>query len=670
MPKKTTQNSTNIESVRHKDKRANIPTEELRDFISDEQKTPKKILYPRDESLDPQLVWKGKDEQDSKELEVPAVPIYIQEKIHPQAIIEDFRTQAKKEQAEQQLSLFGDFNGLEFEKLIDFYQHKDGVKWANRMILGDSLLVMNSLVEKEGLKGKVQMIYIDPPYGIKFGSNWQVSTRKRDVKDGKAEEVTRQPEQVKAFRDTWEKGIHSYLAYLRDRLLVAQELLTETGSIFVQIGDENVHLVRCLLDEVFGSENFISMLSFAKTSGLEAVSRVASRVDFLLWYAKDSKQIKYRELFTEKSLDSVSGYTHVELPDGLRRRLTSEEVDNLALLPRGSRVFTPDNLTKPGPGSRFQVRFEGRSFEPGNRWWGTTPESMDKLIEQNRLIVIGNSLRYVRYLDDFSYAGISNLWLDTGIAGFKADKRYVVETNPKVIERCLLMTTDPGDLVLDTTGGSGSTAYVAEQWGRRWISIDTSRVALALARTRLMSAKYPYYLLADSPEGIQKEAEITGQLPSTKLQTEYDIRKGFVYKRVPHVTLKAIANNPEIDTIHAKWQQQLEPIRTQLNQLLKKSWEEWEIPREPQEKWSQQAKDLLTQWWELRQQPDGKLISQLLVRLILKSSTINPTTIISASVSLARSQSKVSHPTASYLLTKNVPLLKLKGSSKPLTSLK
>jgi adenine-specific DNA-methyltransferase len=332
------------------------------------------------------------------------------------------------------------------------------------------------------------------------------------VKDGKAEEVTRQPEQVKAFRDTWEKGIHSYLAYLRDRLLVAQELLTETGSIFVQIGDENVHLVRCLLDEVFGSENFISMLSFAKTSGLEAVSRVASRVDFLLWYAKDSKQIKYRELFTEKSLDSVSGYTHVELPDGLRRRLTSEEVDNLALLPRGSRVFTPDNLTKPGPGSRFQVRFEGRSFEPGNRWWGTTPESMDKLIEQNRLIVIGNSLRYVRYLDDFSYAGISNLWLDTGIAGFKADKRYVVETNPKVIERCLLMTTDPGDLVLDTTGGSGSTAYVAEQWGRRWISIDTSRVALALARTRLMSAKYPYYLLADSPEGIQKEAEITGQL--------------------------------------------------------------------------------------------------------------------------------------------------------------
>jgi adenine-specific DNA-methyltransferase len=601
MPKKTTQNSTNIESVRHKDKRANIPTEELRDFISDEQKTPKTILYPRDESLDPQLVWKGKDEQDSKELEVPAVPIYIQEKIHPQAVIEDFRTQAKKEQAEQQLSLFGDFNGLEFEKLIDFYQHKDGVKWANRMILGDSLLVMTSLAQKEGLKGKVQMMYIDPPYGIKFGSNWQVSTRKRDVKDGKYEEVTRQPEQVKAFRDTWEKGIHSYLAYLRDRLLVAQELLTETGSIFVQIGDENVHLVRCLLDEVFGSENFISMLSFAKTSGLEAISRVASRVDFLLWYAKDSKQIKYRELFTEKSLDSVSGYTHVELPDGLRRRLTSEEVDNLALLPRGSRVFTPDNLTKPGPGSRFQVRFEGRSFEPGNRWWGTTPESMDKLIEQNRLIVIGNSLRYVRYLDDFSYTGISNLWLDTGIAGFKADKRYVVETNPKVIERCLLMTTDPGDLVLDTTGGSGSTAYVAEQWGRRWISIDTSRVALALARTRLMSAKYPYYLLADSPEGIQKEAEITGQLPSTQLQTEHDIRKGFVYKRVPHITLKAIANNPEIDTIHAKWQQQLEPIRTQLNQLLKKSWEEWEIPRQPQEKWSQEAKVLLQEWWEFRQ---------------------------------------------------------------------
>ncbi len=261
MAKKQSQSSTSIGSVRHKDKRANIPTEELRDFMADEEKIPKTVVYERDTSLDPQLVWKGKDEQDQKPLEVPAVPIYIQEKIHPHAIVEDFRTQAQKEKPEAQFSLFGDFNGLRFEQLIDFYQHKDGVKWTNRMILGDSLLVMNSLAEKEGLKGKVQMIYIDPPYGIKFGSNWQVSTRKRDVKDSKAEEVTRQPEQVKAFRDTWELGIHSYLAYLRDRLVVARELLTETGSIFLQIGDENVHLVRTLLDEIFGSENFVSLIT-------------------------------------------------------------------------------------------------------------------------------------------------------------------------------------------------------------------------------------------------------------------------------------------------------------------------------------------------------------------------------------------------------------------------
>ena len=277
--------STQINTVKHKDKRANIPTEELRDFLSDEDKQPKTLLYSRDISLDPQLVWNKKDEQDKEDLEVSAVPIYIQEKIHPQALIEDFRTQAKKEKAEQ-LSLFGDFNGLAFEKLIDFYQHKEGISWTNRMILGDSLLVMASLAEKEGLKGKVQTIYIDPPYGIKFSSNWQVSTQKRDVEDGKANHATRQPEQVKAFRDTWELGIHSYLNYLRDRLIVARELLTETGSVFVQIGDENVHLVRCLLDEVFGSKNYINQIIFKTNSGLSS-SKLDCIYDIILWYGKN-----------------------------------------------------------------------------------------------------------------------------------------------------------------------------------------------------------------------------------------------------------------------------------------------------------------------------------------------------------------------------------------------
>jgi adenine-specific DNA-methyltransferase len=600
MPKKISQDSTSIESVRHKDRRTNIPTEELRDFISDEQKTPKTILYPRDESLDPQLVWKGKDEQDSKELEVPAVPIYIQEKIHPQAIIEDFRTQAKKEQSEQQLSLFGDFNGLEFEKLIDFYQHKDGVKWANRMILGDSLLVMNSLAEKEGLKGKVQMIYIDPPYGIKFGSNWQVSTRKRDVKDGKSEEVTRQPEQVKAFRDTWEKGINSYLAYLRDRLILARELLTETGSIFVQIGDENVHLVRCLLDEVFGSENFFAQINF-KSSATLSQSGIAKTYDYIIWYAKDIEKIKFRPLYLERNISNDKEYRFIDdyaTPEGYRR-ISDKEFNRL---PNYAGVFRRLQLTSSGftPSCIFDFTFRGVKAKPyGGKSWRTNHKGIETLIKANRLFILGNVPQYKLYYDDYSCVQIENSWSDqpTGTS-----RIYAVQTAEKFIQRCLLMSTDPGDLVLDPTCGSGTSAYVAEQWGRRWITIDTSRVALALARTRLMSAKYPYYLLADSPEGIQKEAEITGQLPPTLPKTEGDIKKGFVYERVPHITLGAIANNPEIDTIHAKWQQQLEPIRTQLNKLLKKSWEEWEIPREPQEKWSQQVKDLLQEWWELRQQ--------------------------------------------------------------------
>jgi adenine-specific DNA-methyltransferase len=516
MPKKSVSKSpTPVLATKHKDKRANIPTEELRDFVKDDEKAPKTILYPRDPSLDPQLVWKGKDEQDSHPLEVPAVPIYIQEKIHPQVIVENLRETAKVDSKELPLELFGDFNGIKFEQLIEFYQHKDGVKWANRMILGDSLLVMNSLAEKEGLKGKVQMIYIDPPYGIKFGSNWQVSTRKRDVKDGKAEDATRQPEQIRAFRDTWKLGIHSYLAYLRDRLTVARELLTESGSVFVQIGDENVHLVRSIMDEVFGSENFVAQIYFVTTSGRQegTLDRLGN---YILWFAKDLEQVKFRRLFLEKpSADSDD----ISLGD-----LQSQGATNTGSYP---------------------VTLEGNIYRPqiGNHW-KITEEGMKRVILAGRVQAMKTVIRFKRLPADFTVRPLSDVWTDTS-GGAGTDKIYVVQTSTKIIERCILMTTDPGDLVLDPTCGSGTTAFVAEQWGRRWITCDTSRVAVALARTRLMAAKFPYYLLADSPDGLKKESELAGKLPPD-IKTENDIKKGFVFKRVPHVTLKSIANNPDI----------------------------------------------------------------------------------------------------------------------------
>ena len=533
----------NIESFKYKDRRANIPTEELRDFVVKDEASPKTILYPRDPSLDPQLVWKGKDEQDAIDLAVPAVPVYIQEKIHPKHIIEDLRAQAK-EGKPSQLELFADFNGLQFEELVEFYQHEQN--WSNRMILGDSLLVMTSLAEKEGLKGRVQMIYIDPPYGIKFGSNWQVSTRKRDVKDGSAGDATRQPEQIKAFRDTWKLGIHSYLAYLRDRLVVARDLLTETGSVFVQIGDENVHLVRNLMDEVFGSENFCGMISFKKTSAQTTVL-LPPIADYILWYAKDKHNVKYRNLFEKRVETTIGGiYQWVEHPHGDIRRLTSKEQNGEDPIPQG-RFFRAENLSSQtgGESSRFSYDFEGKSFKPSTtRGWSTSLEGLNRIKTANRLFALPNVLCYKRYTEDFPVITLSNQWTDTVIGTF-TEKVYIVQTNTKVIERCLLMTTDPGDLVLDPTCGSGTAAFVSEQWGRRWITIDTSRVAIALARTRLMAARFPYYLLADSTEGIKKESELTGRMPP-EYKTEGDIKKGFVYKKVPHVTLKSIANNPDI----------------------------------------------------------------------------------------------------------------------------
>jgi adenine-specific DNA-methyltransferase len=553
-PRKPPKKMTPVEAIKHKDTRKNIPTEELRDFIADDEAKPKTMLYPRDPSLDPQLVWKGKDEQDQADLAVPVVPIYIQEKVHPQAIIEHLRTTAKAGEAEPELTLFDDFNGLDdFDKKVDFYRWDQ--HWSNRMILGDSLLVMTGLAEKEARKGKVQMIYLDPPYGIKFGSNWQVSTRKRHVKDGKVEDATRQPEQIRAFRDTWKLGIHSYLAYLRDRLTVARELLTETGSIFVQIGDENVHLVRAAMDEVFGSENFISQVAFAKTTGSTG-DFLPGGLDYLLYYAKNRDQAKYRQPYLDKTIESEWGgpYSLIEEADGNRRRMDVDERTNRKNLPSGARVYRIDNLQSQsmgrekgeGASSWFPVDYAGQVFRPSMKSrWKTNESGMRNLLHARRLAATDSGLYYVRFIDDFPASPVGDFWTDTVVAGFASDKKYVVETSTKVLERCMLMTTDAGDLVLDPTCGSGTTAAVAEQWGRRWITCDTSRVALTLARTRLMGAKYLWYLLSDSPEGQKKEAEITGKIPPT-YKTDNDVKKGFVYKRVPHVTLKSIANNPDI----------------------------------------------------------------------------------------------------------------------------
>ncbi len=540
--KKTPSGPTPIDNVRHKDKRVNIPTEELRGFVADDEEAPTKMLYPRDPSLDPQLVWKGKDEQDAADLAVPVVPVYIQEKLHPKALIENLRATAAAGEVEPELTLFDDFNGIEFEELVDFYQHEQN--WANRMVLGDSLMVMTSLAEKEGLKGKVQMIYLDPPYGIKFGSNWQVSTRKRDVKDGKAEDVVRQPEQVKAFRDTWELGIHSYLSYLRDRLVVARELLTESGSIFVQIGDENVHLVRSLMDEVFGAENFMSQISFRTKIPLNP-KHLANTADLLVWYSKDKSSVKFRRVFAKRAVGGETQFTNLRIPDGLIRKLTKLELTDPLSIPPASRLFRLTDLLASGytESCHFEFSLGGKSYyPPGTTSWKTTPHGMQKLILADRIRVEGRLPSFVFYADDYPVMELTNQWIDTqGATG----KKFAVQTSTKVIERCMLMTSDPGDLVLDPTCGSGTTAYVAEQWGRRWITTDTSRVALALARTRIMTARYPYYLLADSQDGVRKKAELGEAIPSHAPVGD-DIRKGLVYKTVPHVTLGSIANNPDI----------------------------------------------------------------------------------------------------------------------------
>lgn len=585
--------------VHDADKRRNIPTAETQSYLADDERAPKPKLYKRNPDLDPQLVWKGKDEQDSEPLRVDTVPVYIQEKIQPRQIVEDLRR--LKNKIEPQADLFSDFNGLhDPEAKLDFYAHDQN--WTNRMILGDGLLVMNSLAEKEKLKGRVQTIYIDPPYGIKFGSNWQASTKQRDVKDGKAEDTSREPEVIKAFRDTWALGIHSYLSYLRDRLVVARELLTDSGSIFVQIGDENVHLVRSLLDEVFGSANFCAEIAFAKTTG-QTDRLLASTFDFLIWYAKEKSSVKNRTLFDPRPPfeNPTERYVCVETEEQKIIDLTIGQKIGREPIPKGRILKLVDPTSQTGSDTtRTPFEFRNRSFSPvGGRGWSTNIVGMRRVEKAEYYHVQGNRLWWKSYRDVFPYRAKSSQWLDTRPNAFGDERYYVVQTATQVVESAILMTTDPGDLVLDPTCGSGTTAYVAEQWGRRWITIDTSRVALALARTRLMAARFPYYLLADSPEGQCKEAELTGRAPAERA-TAGDIRKGFVYERVPHVTLKSIANNAEIDVIHEKWHRILEPLRADLNMALGKTWEEWEIPREADKDWAKKATELLAAWWESR----------------------------------------------------------------------
>ncbi len=546
-PRKRTDGPTPVESVRHADKRLNIPTADAKDFVSDRASRVEQVRYPRDPTLDPQLVWKGKDAADGDDLVADAPPIYIQEKIDPRVLIENLRRTAASPQDEPELTLFDDFDGLDPLDKVDFYSH--GANWSNRMILGDSLQVMASLAEKEDLRGQVQMIYLDPPYGIKFGSNWQVSTRKRDVKDGKLEDATREVEQIKAFRDTWELGIHSYLSYLRDRLVAARDLLTESGSIFVQISDENVHLVRCLFDEVFGSENQIATIAVAKAS--PETRTIRNNFNYILWYARAADHLKVRKVFRER--DPREGSTEdpaklalwVHLANGTERPMTRDEKRRPDSIPSGAKIFRMDKIVDQGISEkRFPLKISGEEVRPkaGFSWRGD-PMEMGRLLLADRVSRTDEGLGYKFFLNDYPLVEWGTYWHDT--AGKVVDMVYVVQTNTKVVERCLLMSTDPGDLVLDPTCGSGTSAYVAEQWGRRWITIDTSRVAIALARQRLMGAKLPYYLLADSPDGRKKEQELTGQ-PQPTTPTTDDVRKGFAYQRVPHITLKSIANNPDI----------------------------------------------------------------------------------------------------------------------------
>jgi len=639
MAKKTKKN-LEVEALKHNDaKRKNIPTAEFESVMRDEDKTPVRLAYERrNRDLDPQLVWRGKDEQDWSDLVVHAPPLYIQEKLHPRVLIDDLKreTRARAKEAPADMpDLFADFNGLpDLEAKTEFYQHD--AHWSNRMILGDSLSVMASLAEREGLRGQVQCIYLDPPYGIKFNSNFQWSTTSRDVKDGSKDHITREPEQVRAFRDTWRDGIHSYLTYLRDRLTVARDLLHESGSIFVQIGDENVHRVRALMDEVFGEDNFVNSIVVKKKSSTLITETV---FDYVIWYCRNHEYLKTRNLYDPKDHFSEKSRFGIVV-DSKGDRQKFDDPQHSELIRSGQLLLANDDYPlvsqHPHEHRSKPFRFQGEDKRPGSsRQWTFEPDvQLPRLMKAARMRATKNTLRGIVLQSDTSIEPRNNIWNFHG----EPNPIYVVQTNRSIVERCILMTTDPGDLVLDPTCGSGTTAYVAEQWGRRWITIDTSRVSLALARSRIMGARYAYYLLADSPEGQRKEGEVTRTPPKTTA-TRGDIRHGFVYERVPHITLKSIANNAEIDVIWDKWQEVLEPLRAKLNAALGRSpsplvgeggaiapgegvaakaphpptssapspargegkgFEEWEIPREADSKWPAAAIDAHTKWWEAR----------------------------------------------------------------------
>ena len=554
-----------VGAIKHDDEhRASIPTTELagEEAMVAEDMSPegqyKQFKHDFDRGRDPELYWLGKykndnEETQSSDLRVDTRSLYRHEEIRPEMLINQLYTLKTDENASAMASLFG--NELpktvyedELQRITEYYQHN--ADWRNRLIQGDSLLVMNSLLQREGMAGRVQMIYIDPPYGIKYGSNWQMKLNNRDVKDND-ESLSGEPEMIKAFRDTWELGIHSYLSYLRDRLVLARELLTESGSCFVQISDDNVHLVRCLMDEVFGSENFVSQIIYTKTSSFTTTT-ISNVADFILWYAKDIQVIKVRKLFTEKDFREDSHYNTIEMSDGKRMTITEWERKNGIELhshnkPIGSRIITVGDLCSQGSAGVSQpFEFCGKIYYPvsGGHWKAKYPTGMERLKELGRIMATENNLRYIRYFEDFPYMEINNIWTDVlGIQSRKDPKVYVVQSATKPIQRCILMTTDPGDLVLDPTCGSGTTAYVAEQWGRRWITIDTSRIALNIAKKRLTTAVFPYYELFDKENG--------------------NIRQGFVYKTVPHITLKSLANDlePEEEILYDQPKEDKKKIR-------------------------------------------------------------------------------------------------------------
>lgn len=542
---------------------------------------------------EPYLNWAGKAERTS--FEVDTVSLHVHERIDPMSILSTVRkaqgkAEAKAGKFEAQLGLFNaPFENLPLRDAIDFYKHDRG--WANRLIAGDSLLVMNSLLHKEGMAGQVQMIFFDPPYGIKYGSNFQPFVNKRDVKDRSDEDLTQEPEMIKAFRDTWELGIHSYLTYLRDRLLLGRELLNDAGSIFVQISDENIHHVRELLDEVFGAHNHVAQITFLKTTGA-TVKFLPGACDYVLWYAKEKSaaERKYQPVYLKKSTggDGASNYNRAALASGATRYLSAEEKDDPSMLPEGSKVYSLDNLTSQSVGREkgegaacwFPVTINGSDYLPSHSSrWKTNEDGMRRLQRANRLEATGSRVGYVRFIDDFPAYPINNVWSDVG-ASFMSDKVYVVQTSQKVIERCMLMTTSPGDLVLDPTCGSGTTAVVAEKLGRRWITTDTSRVAMTLAKQRLMTSSFEYFQLKYPHEGL---------------------RGGFIYKTVPHVMLKNISGNSEIDDIYEAMHPAVEIALDDLNRTLRNSLKEWQVPFEVPEDWGIEARPALEAFHRARQ---------------------------------------------------------------------